>query len=89
MDETNPATAATRVAIECLTLWMESDRLSAAEHIARLQHDPDGPGADRIITGLLNLSMLLVLELAKAQGAEDIRERASEYLRTLSPQLPD
>jgi Phage integrase family len=32
MDETNPAAAATRVAVECLTLWMESDRLSAAEH---------------------------------------------------------
>jgi hypothetical protein len=89
MDETNPATAATRIAVECLTLWMETDRQTAAEHIASLQHDPDGPGADRIIVGLLNLSMLLVFELAHAQGADDIRERAGEILRNLSPQLPD
>ena len=89
MDEINPATASTRVAVECLTLWMESDRQAAAEHIARLRHEPDGPGADSIIVGLLNLSMLLVLELANAQGAEDIAKRAGEYLRNLSAQLPE
>jgi hypothetical protein len=89
MSEMNHATAATRVAIECLTLWLESDRPSAAKRIARLQHDPDGPGADTIIVGLLNLGMLLVVELARAQGAEDLCKRAGEILRNLSPRLPE
>lgn len=89
MDDANPATAATRVAIECLTLWLESDRDAAAGHIAGLQYDPGGPGADTIIGGLLNLSMLLVLELAQAQHAEDIRERACEILHKLSRRLPE
>jgi hypothetical protein len=91
MDETNPGTVATRVAVECLTLWLESDRLSAATHIAKLTHDPDGPGADRIITGLLNLSMILVLDLAKERGAnaDDMPDKAMEYLRNFSRQLPE
>jgi hypothetical protein len=89
MDETNPATASTRLAIEFLTLWMESDRESAAEHIGRVLDDPDGPGPHSAIVGLLNLGVLLVFELAHEQDAEDIRERAGEILRNLSPQLPD
>jgi hypothetical protein len=89
MDEINPATASTRVAVEFLTLWMESDRQGAAEHIWQVLSDPDGPGAHSVIAGQLNLSMILVLELAKAQGAEDIQERAGEILRSLSPQLPE
>jgi hypothetical protein len=91
MDEINPGTAATRVAIECLTLWLESDRLAAAKHIAELTHDPDGPGADRIITGLLNLSMVLVLDLAKERGAtaEEMVEKAMDYLRDFSRRLPE
>jgi hypothetical protein len=86
------ATNATRIAIECLTLWMEPGeeaRRNAAEHISKLRHDPGGPGADPIIVGLLNLSMLLVLQLAKAEGADDIAKRAGEILRELSPQLPE
>jgi hypothetical protein len=91
MDETNPATAATRVAIECLTLWMEQDRLGAAERIAKLQVDPDGPGATTIITGLLNLSHVLVLSLAKARGAGpgELAERAHDILRDWSRNLPE
>jgi hypothetical protein len=89
MDETNKATPSTRVAIEFLTLWMESDRQSAAEHIAHVLDDPNGPGAQSVIVGQLNLGMLLVFELAHAQGAEDIRERAGEILRNLSPRLPE
>jgi len=92
MDEIDPGTAATRVAVECLTLWMESDRLSAAKHITDLVHDPDGPGADRIITGLLNLSMVLVVSLAKEQGAttdEEYGEKVAEWLRDFSRQLPE
>ena len=43
MDETNPATAATEVAVECLTLWLE-DQQQAINHIANLEVDPSGPG---------------------------------------------
>jgi len=91
MDEINPATANTRVGIECLTLWMESDTLGAANHIANLQHDPDGPGTGAIISGLLNLSQLLVMMLAKERGArgEALVEGAHEILRDLSRKLPE
>jgi hypothetical protein len=89
MDETNPATAATRVAIECVTLWLESDRQSAAEHIAHLQHDPDGPGPDTIIVGLLSLSHLLLLMLANERraGGDDLVEKARGILQKLSRDL--
>jgi hypothetical protein len=92
MDDIHPATACTRVAVECLTLWMESDRVGAAMHIARLKHDPDGPGADSIIVGLLNLSRCLVLKLAEERGAttaEESVEGAHEILRDLSRKLPE
>jgi hypothetical protein len=89
MDEFHSATGSTRVGIECLTLWMESDRHFAIDHVRRLMDDPEGPGAYGPIVGLLNLSMLLAVELAKAQGAEDVKEWAREYLRNLSAQLPD
>lgn len=88
-------TDVTRVAIECLTLWLERGddaRLNAAKHIADLTHERDGPGPDKIITGLLNLSMLLVFKVAQAEGAttkSDIAQRAHEILRELSPKLPE
>jgi hypothetical protein len=40
MTDPNQATAATRVAIEFLMLWMEPNRQSAAEHILRVLDDP-------------------------------------------------
>jgi hypothetical protein len=40
-------------AVECLTLWLERDRASAALHIAQLRQDPEE--ADELIVGLLNL----------------------------------
>jgi hypothetical protein len=89
MSEMNPATAATRVAIEFLTLWLEPDPQRAAAHIRMVLGDPDGPDAGSIIAGQCNLGMILVLELAKAQGAEDPPERAGEILRELSRQLPE
>jgi hypothetical protein len=51
--------------------------------------DPDGPDAASIIGGQCYLSMVLILELAKAQGAEDLHERTGEILRQLSWQLPE
>jgi hypothetical protein len=84
-------TEATRVAVECLTIWLETDKEKAAEHIAHLQHSPDGPGATTMISGFLNLGELLVLSLAKERGAggEDIRQKAGDILREWSVQLPE
>jgi hypothetical protein len=92
MDETNPATAATRVAVECLTLWLEQDRQRAVDHIANLELDPGGQGGTTIIVGLLNLSSWLVLTLAKERGAatdDELREKAGDVLRDFSRQLPE
>jgi hypothetical protein len=89
MDDTNPVTTSTRVAIEFLTVWLESDKQFATEHIYRVLKDPDGPGADMAIVGLLNLSNLLALELAKERGADDLQEWARKYLSNLSAQLPE
>jgi hypothetical protein len=75
MDEVQPTTAHTRVAVECLTLWMEPDRVSAALHIAMLKRGPSE--ADELIVGLLNLSHKLLVKLAKERGATpfDLREK--------------
>jgi hypothetical protein len=89
MREMNPATAATRVAIEFLTLWLEGDRQRAAAHIRMALADPDGPDAPSIIAGQCNLGMILVLEVARAQGAESLHERTGEILRELSRRLPE
>jgi hypothetical protein len=66
-------------------------RLRAAEHIAKVGHDPDGAGADTVITGLLNLNMMVLFMLVNEQGAmaENILERAAAVLRELSRQLPE
>ena len=84
-------TEATRVAVECLTIWLEADKEKAAEHIAHLQHSPNGPGATTIISGFLNLGELLVLSLAKERGANagNVRQKAGDILREWSPQLPE
>jgi hypothetical protein len=77
MDETNPASASARVAVECLTLWLEQDRQRAIDHISNLDADPAGPGPTNLIVGLLNLSAWLVLTLAKERGAatnDELRE---------------
>jgi hypothetical protein len=62
MTDPNQATAATRVVIEFLMLWIESDGASAAAHISRVLDDPAGPGRDRVVAGLLNLSMILAFD---------------------------
>ena len=89
MDEVQPATAYTRVAIECLTLWLEPDRVSAALHVALLKQEPDE--SDGMIVGLLNLGHWLLLELARERGAgagEDSLE-ARMILQDLALQLPE
>src|SRR5512132_414859 len=89
MDETNPATAATEVAIECLTLWLQ-DRQRAIDHITNLEFDPSGPGPTNLIVGLLNVSSWLLISLAETQGeATDVElvEKATTILRKLSQEL--
>ena len=91
MSEMNPATTGTRIAVEFVTLWMEQDRLCAAEHIARILNDPDTPGAPLIVAGQCNLGMLLVLMLAKERGAgaDDMKDKAREILQGLSRDFPE
>jgi hypothetical protein len=92
MDETNPASASARVAVECLTLWLEQDRQRAIDHIAKLETDPSGPGPTNLIVGLLNLSSWLVLTFASAQRAtseDELREKAGVILREFLQQLPE
>ena len=89
MRDRNSATAATRVAIELLTLFLEPDIERAADHIRMALGDPDGPDPVSIIAGQCNLAMILVLELANAQGAADPSERAGEILQELSRHLPE
>ena len=89
MTDPNPATdPPTRVAIEFLTLWMGPDRQFAAEHIVEVL-GPGDPGSSRVIAGLLNLSMILAFEAAKANGATDYRAWVGDYLRRISPDLPE
>ena len=91
MDETNPATAATEVAVESLTLWLE-DPQQAINHIANLEVDPSGPGATNLIVGLLNLSSWALLSLAETQGEAtdvELQEKATSILRKLSERLTE
>jgi hypothetical protein len=91
MDETNPATADTEVAVECLALWLQ-DRQRAIDHIANLELDPSGPGPTSLIVGLLNLSSWLLLSLAETQGEAtevDLVERSTTILHKLSERLTE
>jgi hypothetical protein len=90
--EWNPTTAATRVAIEFLTLWMEPGEDApqpAAKHIERVLDHPS-PTQAEAIAGLLNLSTLLVASLAKAFGAadDDVGNQAREILRDSRSSCP-
>jgi hypothetical protein len=90
MDEANPVTAATQVAVECLTLWLQ-DRQRAMDHIANLEFDPSGPGPTNLIVGLLTLSAWLLVSLAETQGEatdEELLEKATTILGKFWEQLP-
>jgi hypothetical protein len=91
MDETNPTIAATEVAVECLTLWLQ-DRQRAIDHIANLEFDPSGPGATNLILGLLDLSSWMLLSLAETQGEAtdvELQEKATTILGKLSERLTE
>jgi hypothetical protein len=91
MDETNPVAAATEVAVECLTLWLQ-DRQRAIDHIAKLEVDPSGPGPTNLIVGLLNLSSWMLLSLAETQGEAtdvELQEKVMRILGQLSDRLAE
>jgi hypothetical protein len=88
-------TEVTRQAVEFLMLWIEPGmdaRQRAAAHISNVL-GPDETGRwSTTIAGLLNLSMLMVVELAKERGAvgtDAVTARAQEILRDLSLKLPE
>jgi hypothetical protein len=66
-------------------------RLHAAQHIRGLIVEPDGPGAPQIITGLLNLNMMVLMELMEARNItpEDMLKEADNYLREYSRRPPE
>ncbi|MBV9060803.1 MAG: hypothetical protein JOZ09_16845 [Pseudonocardiales bacterium] len=98
------STAATRTAVEFLTLWMDSDERAAIEHIGwvLLNHDLPGDAVGDVATtveatvtalaGQLNLSMFLLHLLAEELGAtneDEVQGKATEILQELSLRLPE
>lgn len=87
-------TGATRVAVEFLTLWLEpgdAARRAAAEHIFEVLNQAGNPPAEAVIAGQLNLSMLLLLTLARERGHEaaTLLDAGRAILRELAVKLPD
>jgi hypothetical protein len=87
MSDMNPAIiAGTRIAVEFLTVWTESDQQFAITYIDGVLNDPNGPGVPSIIAGQLNVGAALMVMLAEARGAvtpNDISMMAGETLRAL------
>ncbi|MFG3276005.1 hypothetical protein [Streptomyces luteogriseus] len=89
------ATQAVRFAIEFLTQYVAADteekRAEAAEYIAQRLSGPGAMEAIHVIRGQLYLNELLLLSLAKANGAkpEEYRNWAGEWLRTNSHKFPE
>ena len=85
MDQPNLETGSTRVAIEFLTLWMEPGDEAGQRAVERIAHVLREEGEDpvSVIAGQLNLSMLLVLHLAKERGATeaDMLQKAVSFHR--------
>jgi hypothetical protein len=77
MSEIGP-NAATRVAVELLTLWIEQDREGAIDHIVRVLSDQDAAGAASIIAGQCNLSAALAFKLAVERGARTLDEATTK-----------
>lgn len=86
-------TQATRMAIELLTPYISAasgeQREEASAYIGRRIAESDELDRIHILRGQLYLNELLLLSLAKASGAEDLRAWAEDWLITHSIQLPD
>jgi hypothetical protein len=82
--------ANSRIGAEFLLIRMGQDQQAAAEFIDTVLDNPNGPGAPRIVSGLLNVGAALVAMLAEARGAvtdDDKRAMAREILRGLPDNL--
>lgn len=94
-EEIPNATQAVRFAIEFLTPYVAADtqekRAEVAEYIAQRLSGPDALDPIHVIRGQLCLNELLLLSLARDNGAQpdDYRAWAGEWLRTHSPQFPE
>lgn len=88
------ATEATRLAVELMTLYVASgdaaDRNEASVYIGQRLAALDELERINVIRGQLYLGEILLLSLAKANGAEPdaLRERARELLANFSTNLP-
>jgi hypothetical protein len=84
-------TGSTRIAIELLTVWLDrsGQPVEAAQYIAGIVRGEDAPEVGHLVVGQLNLAELLLLKLAEALGAEDLRASAHEILQGLSSRLPE
>jgi len=87
------ATAATRVAVELLNVWLDrgTPPIHAVQYIYSVLDAPETPATNHVILGQLRLAELLLLILAKAQGANlyEARAKAHELLQWLSESLPE
>jgi hypothetical protein len=92
------STENTRLAIEFLTVWMDdSDEEMAFSHITNVicANRPEVSALEMsaaAVTGLLNVSKILLVRLAQARGAmsdAEIQDKASEILCELSLRLPE
>lgn len=87
------ATAATRIAIELLNVWLGrgAPPIQAVQYIYGVLDAPETPSINQVILGQLRLAELLLLMLAKAQGANpyEVRGKAHELLQWLSESLPE
>jgi hypothetical protein len=90
-----PRRDAARLAIECVMMWLEPDRQRAAEHITENvlggeTIDQLMANRNQLITGLLNLSMFLVRDVARLLDPDaDQIEKAREILRHRALNLPE
>jgi hypothetical protein len=87
------ATAATRIAVELLNVWLDrgAPPIQAVQYIYGVLDAPETPSINQVILGQLRLAELLLLMLAKAQGANpyEVRAKAHELLQWLSESLPE
>jgi hypothetical protein len=75
-----------RMAAEFLLIRLGQDEKAAAAFIDTVLDNPNGPGTDTIVAGLLDVGAALVGMLAEARGAvtdDDKRTMAREILRGL------
>jgi hypothetical protein len=87
------STAATRVAVELLNVWLDrgAPPIHAVQYISNVLEAPETPNIKQVILGQLRVAELLLLMLAKARGANpyEVRAKAHELLQWLSENLPE